>query len=826
MAIQIIFTGTTPNDGTGDNLKVGAGKINDNFGSIISGSSDINSIQFTLTGSGVHSEGKVEWDSVNKTMKMYTDEPDVALQMGQELWMRIYNNTTSSIANSKVCTVIGVDADGVPMVDLAIASEELSALNVVGISTHDIPAGTFGWVTTRGFVSDADTYHLTDGALVYLSAVDRGELVDVRPPSPAWEVKMGGNTKKSSSSGSLDGKIYVEPLVLNNLHGLTKFFNGSILEEATVVVTSDNTDVTLTLDNAVNPGENLSLIFDEEFHVMTAPKSITLISGSIDSEPVSNYVYIPSSSKELTVNSTGFPIAEQFIPVATLMVQTPTSVSGSGVYKLHSWIDSLSNEYGVGHLTQINSFIRQSWTIYKSGNDLTPTPTENIDDTRIDLQYTNGVVSQLHFHLVPGYDTSTGSPIFVINDFTTPFKLINGLQSADLQNDSTGASLADGYYNVVLWGTDSENFNDCKLFLNLPSKSYTKIADAINDADSTADYSIPRDFSGVGYLMTKLVLKNTAGNIRIATGGITSLLGLVPSTGAGGGVTSIIETGVAANAVIITAKVSEVGGITKGQVVYLNGSQGGTPLVTLADNTDFTKADLIGIATETKTNNSTILVTTNGLLDDFDTSAFSDGDIVYLGTAGAMTNIHPSGINAVQRLGTITYPHSSQGSMIVDITPLTLIGDNNGILRQQIVNINAGTGASTAYTLVNDLGQRASISMVGSNFTAVPGIASSLDIYNEGYNKTFNVVDGNFGFEWWTDTTDSHNLSSTSKMSLSASGSLWVQQSVSASAFILPTNVPTSISGSGTEGEIRTDTEYIYVCTSTNTWKRSPLTSW
>jgi len=38
--------------------------------------------------------------------------------------------------------------------------------------------------------------------------------------------------------------------------------------------------------------------------------------------------------------------------------------------------------------------------------------------------------------------------------------------------------------------------------------------------------------------------------------------------------------------------------------------------------------------------------------------------------------------------------------------------------------------------------------------------------------------------------------------------------------------VPTLSTDSGVVGEIRTDADYIYVCTATNTWKRSPLTTW
>jgi hypothetical protein len=37
---------------------------------------------------------------------------------------------------------------------------------------------------------------------------------------------------------------------------------------------------------------------------------------------------------------------------------------------------------------------------------------------------------------------------------------------------------------------------------------------------------------------------------------------------------------------------------------------------------------------------------------------------------------------------------------------------------------------------------------------------------------------------------------------------------------------PASPTATGTAGEIRIDANYIYVCTATNTWKRTALTTW
>lgn len=45
-------------------------------------------------------------------------------------------------------------------------------------------------------------------------------------------------------------------------------------------------------------------------------------------------------------------------------------------------------------------------------------------------------------------------------------------------------------------------------------------------------------------------------------------------------------------------------------------------------------------------------------------------------------------------------------------------------------------------------------------------------------------------------------------------------------ALLLKSPAPTSASDLGTEGEIRVDANYVYVCTATNVWKRAALSSW
>lgn len=228
-------------------------------------------------------------------------------------------------------------------------------------------------------------------------------------------------------------------------------------------------------------------------------------------------------------------------------------------------------------------------------------------------------------------------------------------------------------------------------------------------------------------------------------------------------------------AVIFSAKVNEVAGVSNGDVVYISGATGGFPQISKADNTDFSKADVLAMVTEDRANGQTVSCTLTGLVENIDTSSFSEGDILYLATSGGITSIHPTGIDAVQRLGHAVKINANSGSILLDLDGLTVINEHNGTVRHQLVNRDSGSLAGAAYTLVNDAGHKASVSITSSGsslpFPVGDGV-ESMTVYSEGYGDTYFTVDGNKGYYWLTDTGDTHDFSATEKMHLSASGKL------------------------------------------------------
>ena len=123
--------------------------------------------------------------------------------------------------------------------------------------------------------------------------------------------------------------------------------------------------------------------------------------------------------------------------------------------------------------------------------------------------------------------------------------------------------------------------------------------------------------------------------------------------------------------------------LTKGQVVYLSGATGNRPNALLSQaNTEATSSKTIGIVVADITNNSDGYVAVNGTLHDLDTSAFADGDAVWLSatTAGAYTNTIPAEPNHTVFIGYIARSHPTQGRLVILIQNGYELNELHGVL--------------------------------------------------------------------------------------------------------------------------------------------------
>lgn len=127
--------------------------------------------------------------------------------------------------------------------------------------------------------------------------------------------------------------------------------------------------------------------------------------------------------------------------------------------------------------------------------------------------------------------------------------------------------------------------------------------------------------------------------------------------------------------------------LTDGEVVYILGSLGDRLTVDRADaNSEALSSHTIGIVTETILNNQEGFITVNGLVRGLNTSAFAEGDVLYLsGTPGGMTTTRPTAPDNAVFLGFVVRSHVSLGSIYVNVI--------NGVELYELHDVNI-TGIS------------------------------------------------------------------------------------------------------------------------------------
>lgn len=110
--------------------------------------------------------------------------------------------------------------------------------------------------------------------------------------------------------------------------------------------------------------------------------------------------------------------------------------------------------------------------------------------------------------------------------------------------------------------------------------------------------------------------------------------------------------------------------LTKGTAVYISGATGQLPTVSKALATsDATSAQTLGLITSDLDNNSNGYVTIIGLVDDLDTSAYTDGAQLYLSptTAGALTATKPYAPQHLVYVAVVAHAHLVHGKLIVKV---------------------------------------------------------------------------------------------------------------------------------------------------------------
>jgi predicted NAD-dependent protein-ADP-ribosyltransferase YbiA (DUF1768 family) len=134
--------------------------------------------------------------------------------------------------------------------------------------------------------------------------------------------------------------------------------------------------------------------------------------------------------------------------------------------------------------------------------------------------------------------------------------------------------------------------------------------------------------------------------------------------------------------------------LTKGTAVYISGATGQISTVSKALATgDATSAQTLGLITADLANNSNGYVTVIGLVTNINTSAYTDGQQLYLSptTAGTLTATKPYAPQHLVYVAIVEYAHPTQGKLFVKV--------QNGYELDELHNVSAQS-PTTGQTLV------------------------------------------------------------------------------------------------------------------------------
>jgi hypothetical protein len=309
-------------------------------GNITATSGYFDTFDMTLLGDGSqppHLEGRLFYDSENHTITMFNDEPDVSLQIGQELYIRVRNETPDDIPNGSVVRLEGSHGNAAPTIVLASADSEENS-QVAGFATHTIESNSFGYISTFGLVRGVDTNGgMSDGDELFLS-VTSGEYVNADPGIPYYSVSLGRVIVSHESNGSIFVNIGKRKLSGGDLKSVTALNQsgvpfvtyiadtnaGGVTTVSNFVYDSGNSVLYVNNKQVITSGDNVSLLNNDAGY-LTAHPAISAASSSDNS----GRTYIQDILLDSNGHVTGIATAAETVTDTTYTAGTGLLLSGT-----------------------------------------------------------------------------------------------------------------------------------------------------------------------------------------------------------------------------------------------------------------------------------------------------------------------------------------------------------------------------------------------------------------------------------------------------------------------------------------------------------------
>ena len=220
------------------------------FSNIISATSTSNSIQwFPQLLSPTQTSGQVWYSANTISLVQDTDVIGDRPAISKVLFERIYNGTGSAIASNSWVRLAGaVTQNAVPYIVLADAGSAANAI-VEGFVKVGIANGAYGFVYTKGIVSDMDASSFgNNGQIIFLSTTP-GQATNVAPTGANAVYQVA----KILSNGTANGKIQIDisaRQAYGKPNGAILFANNNLIQSSNVAII-DEANSTLYVPNGL-----------------------------------------------------------------------------------------------------------------------------------------------------------------------------------------------------------------------------------------------------------------------------------------------------------------------------------------------------------------------------------------------------------------------------------------------------------------------------------------------------------------------------------------------------------------------------------------------
>jgi len=248
-------------------------------------------VDLTVNGIPAYKEGRMFYDTVTGAFNVYNDQPDVTLQLGQEIYIKVINKSGVDILNGVPVFISGSQGDTAKIwpAFANVVIEELHINHIIGLSTHDILDNETGYVTTLGLVGGLDTSQWIGGTELFLSS-SVGEFTDNPEDYPYEKTFVGFVARQHATVGTIYVKTK-EPIHFDDISGLAngtaetndlwvKDADGAFRARHDNLVLSGSFNGSITLQNIPVPtstsgsGTQNELRLDSDYiYVCTAPNT-------------------------------------------------------------------------------------------------------------------------------------------------------------------------------------------------------------------------------------------------------------------------------------------------------------------------------------------------------------------------------------------------------------------------------------------------------------------------------------------------------------------------------------------------------------------------